>query len=946
MPDGYEVQVVAAEPLIKDPVAFDWDPLGRLWVVEMADYPLGIDGQGKPGGRIRVLSDADQDGRYDSATLFAEGLNFPNGILTWRDGVIVTAAPDILLLTDRDGDGKADHQEVLLTGLQEGNQQLRANGLRWGLDHWVYVASGGHHGNYGLQTKIRSTRANVDVTIGSRDFRFRPDTGEVEPQSGPTQFGRNRDDWGHWFGTQNSHPLWHYVLDDHYLRRNPHYVAAEVRHQLFPTNPPVYPASPLQKRYHNFQQAGRFTSACSGMIYRDSQLFDGTQTHAFVCEPFQNLVQLSTIQPSGVTFTATRVGGEQETDFFASEDRWCRPVMARTGPDGALWIADMYRYMIEHPQWLPEQGKAELLPHYRLGEDRGRIYRVIRKGQTNPVPRLSELESPELVSMLESPNGWLRDRVDQMLWWNHHAAKSESNRQGPTPDDSVIARLRQLVGESKSPLARMHALCLLEGLDALTGDLVLVGLSDDHPRVRENAIRIAESLPLQSVAASLEPLSRDRDAGVRMQLALSLGQWSEPEAGRLLATLLSDYGEDPWIASAVFSSSLPHLATLSQQLATESSDHHRLVVRQLLQIALGADERVAIAQLLTPALAERADPLDVSEARLLTLFLDVLDSNKTTVNELIAAGDQPDDLWRLLARLDGVVTMAAESVAQSSDDPARVVAVAALMTRRGEYRDMGMSLLETQIGQATSEPRFQMILDELRAGGNPRVPEILFDNWLRWSPGFRMAAIDVLLSRQAWTFALIDEIESQRIDPTDIGPARRMQLLNHREAKIKQLAGELFQPSQTTRSTLVARYRGVLELAGDADRGLAVYKKVCASCHRSGELGHQVGPDLKSVVDHSPEKLLTNILDPNLDIQPGYQAYGCLLQDGELIFGLIASENATGIVFKMTDGRTRTVLRKEIDVLKNTGISLMPENLESLMTEQDLADVITLLRKR
>ena len=240
----------------------------------------------------------------------------------------------------------------------------------------MYVAAGGHHGKYGLNTKVRSTRADIDVTIGSRDFRIRPDTGEIQPQSGPTQFGRNRDDWGSWFGTQNSHPLWHYVLPDQYLKRNPYYVAAEVRQQLFPTNPPVYPASSLQKRYHSFQQSGRFTSACSGMIYRDRQLFDDDNIHAFICEPFQNLVQHSVLKPAGVTFTAQRVGKENETDFFASEDRWCRPVMARTGPDGALWIADMYRYMIEHPQWLPAKGKAELLPHYRLGDDRGRIYRV------------------------------------------------------------------------------------------------------------------------------------------------------------------------------------------------------------------------------------------------------------------------------------------------------------------------------------------------------------------------------------------------------------------------------------------------------------------------------------------------------------------------------------------------------------------------------------------
>ncbi|RYD27801.1 MAG: hypothetical protein EOP86_24015, partial [Verrucomicrobiaceae bacterium] len=214
---GYGFELVASEPLLADPVAIDWDLAGRLWVVEMADYPLGMDGKGSPGGRVRMLEDTDGDGRYDKSTLFAEGLNFPTGLLTWRDGVIVTAAPDILFLRDTDGDGRADSKDVLISGLLEGNQQLRANGLRWGLDNWVYCAAGGHHGEYGTGTKFRSRRSGTEVTVGSRDFRFRPDTGELEPQSGPSQFGRNRDDWGHWFGTQNSRPLWHYVLEDQYL---------------------------------------------------------------------------------------------------------------------------------------------------------------------------------------------------------------------------------------------------------------------------------------------------------------------------------------------------------------------------------------------------------------------------------------------------------------------------------------------------------------------------------------------------------------------------------------------------------------------------------------------------------------------------------------------------------------------------------------------------------
>lgn len=284
VPQGFRVELVAAEPDVIDPVAFDWDSSGRLWVVEMADYPLGIDGKGKPGGRIRVLEDTDGDGRYDRSRLYADGLNFPTGILTWRDGVLVTAAPHIWLLRDTDGDGRADSREILFEGFNEGNQQLRVNGLRWGLDGWVYCANGGHHAGHGVGTQVRSHRNGRMYAIGSRDFRFRPDTGELELESGPSQFGRNRDAWGNWFGTQNAKPLWHYVIADRYLARNPYVPAPQpIQHILSPNSPVVFPASSPEKRYHNFDQSGRFTSACSGMIYGDEwPLGDSRQSHAFI----------------------------------------------------------------------------------------------------------------------------------------------------------------------------------------------------------------------------------------------------------------------------------------------------------------------------------------------------------------------------------------------------------------------------------------------------------------------------------------------------------------------------------------------------------------------------------------------------------------------------------------------------------------------------------------
>ncbi|MCA9181987.1 MAG: hypothetical protein KDA51_11060, partial [Planctomycetales bacterium] len=540
--DGFEVQLVASEPQVIDPVAIDWGPDGKLWVVEMADYPLGIDGNGKPGGRLRVLEDRNEDGYFETSQIFAEDLSFPNGILVWNKGVLVTAAPNILYLEDSTGDGRADVQRVLFSGFLEGNQQLRVNGLRLGLDNWVYCASGSHHAGYGSENRITSTITGETHQVGSRDFRIRPDTGEIDPQSGPSQYGRNRDEWGNWFGVQNSRPLWHYVLADQDIRRNPHFAPPDpVVQVVTPLNPLVYPAKAPQKRFHSFNESGRFTSACSGMVYGDDLLFarKAHEQNAFTCEPFHNLVQHNIIYDDGVSFSFRRDPAESEFDFFASEDRWCRPVMVRTGPDGGLWVVDMYRYMIEHPDWLPPEGKEELRPHFRSGEDRGRIYRIVPKGSEHrTATRLAGMSTTELVAALDSSNVWQRDTAQQLLVRKR--------------DLSACEALGEMVSRCTNPLARMQAMCTLDGLGALTSDVLQTALADSQAGVRRQAVRLATSDLIK--VASLVPLAADPDLKVRLQLAATLGAFEGPLAASTLAKLAADSAGEPFIVANVMSS--------------------------------------------------------------------------------------------------------------------------------------------------------------------------------------------------------------------------------------------------------------------------------------------------------------------------------------------------------------------------------------------------------
>ncbi|MFM8825530.1 MAG: PVC-type heme-binding CxxCH protein, partial [Actinomycetota bacterium] len=527
----------------------------------------------------------------------------------------MTAAPRILLLRDTDGDGRSDREETLLEGFMEGNQQLRVNGLRRGLDTTLWCASGGHHGAHGAKTVITSPRTGRTHLLGSHDFRFDPDTGEVWIESGPSQFGRCRDPHGHWFGTQNANPLWHWVIADRYAARNP-FVAPErtLEHVVGPGSPPVRPASPPEKRFHSFHQAGRFTSACGSAVEQADSLFADASLHAFTCEPFHNLVQHNVLADAGGSFSASWPAAEGPTDFFAADDGWCRPVMARIGPDGTLWVADMYRNVIEHPDWLPPGARAELQPRYRLGDDRGRIWRVVK--DSAPPARFPDAirraRTPgERVALLDSPNAWQRDLAASQLVRDSDA---ERRRVVPTP-------LTDLVRTASRPETRLQALWTLEALGALDEPLLIDALSDTHPRVREQAVLIAERRESPSVIESATALAHDPDAKVCLQVALSSGQWPGEAAAAALAEVARRFPDDALMRTAVITSALAHFESFAAAIARTEPAVRSAYHEPLVRMTAGRRDRAVLATLLAAALEEdeshRVAPLDALVAAML-----------------------------------------------------------------------------------------------------------------------------------------------------------------------------------------------------------------------------------------------------------------------------------------------------------------------------------------
>ena len=925
--EGFKAELIACEPVVLDPVAFDWDERGRLWVIEMADYPLGMDGKGKSGSRVVMLEDTDANGQYDKRTVIADGLNFATGILTWRDGVLVTAAPDILFIK---GDGS--EKKVLFTGFSEGNQQLRVNGLRWGMDGWVYCAGGAHTVNYNKSTAVVNKLTGEKIELGARDFRFKPDTGEFDPQTGPSQFGRVRDDWDHWFGVQNSKPLWHYVLQDHYLRRNPNVIPPDPVRLLYPLNPPVYPVGEAEKRFHSFNQSGRYTSACGINFYRGGSLFDDGKMHAFTCEPFHRIVQHHVIEDDGVSFKSQPDTDGKAPDFFASEDHWCRPVMVRDGPDGALYIADMYRYMIEHPQWLPQNGKDELTPFYRDGDDKGRIYRISKTSDSAKRLPKSFATLKTSIAALPSTTGWMRDKAQMLIAWSKPADL----------DGQLIA----MSADGSTPQARAQAAWTLHQLGKMTPRICERLLIDPSPRVREQGLIIAENFANDDgLIKAMTALANDDDAKVRLQLACSLSAFNHPSGGSILAEIAQSSKGEPWILGAVLLSSSRHLPVVlrSGGFSAEALDG-------LVSSAIASGDRDAIDAILESMSAVEGVPL--RELTILRSVLKALNRKRVSLEQLIAQLPEHHPKTSLLSRnvqrlkLNGLLDIAsrlAESgIGKYHEGSLRLFIEVLLMDP--SHHKAGVERLASSADRLSLEDYLAL---QSAYGGESGIKAILEQlARLDRTPDERRQCVDALLSMKEGPSVVLAEIGAHRIQVSAINAEQRARLSTNPNKAIAKLADEAFQSSGSpTRAAVIEKFKPALSLTGDAAKGKQVFATAgCIACHQLEGTGLPVGPDLRSVVPHTSEKLLNSILDPSAVIEPGFAAYHCTLKSGEQLYGIVATETSSSITMKLAGNIVRSVLRSEIKDLKSTQTSLMPDGLEAALNPQSLADLIKYLQ--
>lgn len=959
---GFEIQLLASEPLVADPVCLEYDEQGRAYVCEMCDYPYTDPAEDVPFadqtaalplGRVRLLVDSDGDGRFDKSTVFAEDLSWPTGLACWQGGVYVAATPDVWYLRDNDGDGRADERRLVFSGFRKFNIQAVMNNLKWGLDHRIYAAGGTNGGEV-----VSMRRPGVPpVVLGTADYVFDPQEEQIELLSGGARFGQAFDDWGERFICNIRNPVVQVLLPRRYLARHPLLAVRTPLHdaaeagdtlRVYRTSPPE-PWRALRARrwavetgrvYPRSETAaeGYITSACGLCIYRGGAYPPDCYGQAFVCEPASNLVHRQQLQEDGVAYRARRIDAERE--FLTSTDNWFRPVNLVNAPDGTLHLCDMYRETIEHPWSIPDDIKRQL--DLQSGRDLGRIYRLAPAGFCYaPPPDLAAASTAELVDALGHRDSWRRETAHRLLY----------ERQ----DGAAIDSLRAMLEGHEWPVARLHALWSLWGLNALAEEDVVSALADPDLHVRAHALQVAERMlvmrPLAEQGRLVQALARsahDPAVRVRFQAALTLGILGDAGLAALAEIARQDAG-DPWVRTAVLSSVAGRERSLASLLWQQPQIPRPLAGELAFLIGAGGDPPAAQAFLAElaglPELGQRADSPD-GAARGEGRTADVLRALCSLASGLssrgldlrtIAAGSGAEG-ERLVGRSLAWARAALADPLCALED--RVTAIELVAHIGGEWAVEALSAL--LVPQELPAVQFAA-LRGLAARNDPEVARRLLHAYAALTPGVRGELLAALAARRERAEALVAALEEGAVGIGDLSPALRARLLNHPDEPLRTraarvLASRAFSP----RNEVLAVYSQALRLPADASEGRRIFRRECASCHRLQGEGHQVGPDLAAMRHRTPEELLVHILDPNREVPPEFTTYVVVQHDGRLATGLIAAETAASLTLRRAEGQEETILRQNIESLAAAG-SLMPEGLEQRITCAEMVHLLAYL---
>ncbi|MFM2142298.1 MAG: hypothetical protein RLZZ476_842 [Verrucomicrobiota bacterium] len=955
--DGpYEVQLVAAEPLVLDPVEATWDDKGRMFVADMRDYPLGPPNPGDPWlSRIQLLTDENGDGRMDKAVTFADHMDNVQGLLPYDGGLIATTRSQILFLKDTDGDNKADLIKPLIRGFNPKHSQLQVSAPRWGPDGCV-------HFNNGLDAKeIYPADAPTKVVgIPGSNFKWNPKTGEITPTGGRGQYGGAFDDYGHHFYCSNRNPLMFTVMPYEAMLRNPHAGITQV-HEDIATPGAETRVYPLQITHTTADAHAGTNTACSGLgVYR-GHLMPELKNNVFVPDPTGQLVTRYKIEPNGASLKATRVG--DRTEFFRSSDEWCRPVNFTTGPDGAIYICDIYRRWIDHARFFPEEFVKT--HDMRQGENHGRIWRVVPKGAKAPKIEAAPKEIEKLVAWLANKNAWQRETAQRMLSsldvedLSSFFSALKSSKMMELPQENPFWRhiagialtLRRQLGDEKCGSAATAAGfggVKSTGSDTLGYDpgdgeadalfrrrtveteiKYLRGLSEQLQAVSHQALRasILGESPVSEFSSYLAHANNDFLLSDRWIHNFMLAE-SGNTSGALLAALCSETGNNgkphPFVSGGTANKSafVMSLARCSAIVGNQSD---------LKELFSAVEAKGTKGQLLwwKPALLQGlAEGLSKSGGKLGVKSLGEFMTQTPPGFEEAAK-----EIAVLLSKVDEAISDPKAPLDQ------RLAVLPLLASRKwAAVEPVVKNLLTTTQPLELTVATVAVLKKFSATSTSPLIYELL----PKAGPGLKRDLVTILTANATTALELFKRMEKGEFPPAWVDVEKRW-AYQRGKGEMAELAKKLFGEANSDRAKVVTSYLDAAKKPGDAKKGQQIFATICITCHKHGQLGVDVGPPLSDVKVKPPEALLSDILDPNRMFEARWSGYQIETKDGRTLAGLIQSETTDAIVLAMPGGVKETLARSAIKDMKSLDRTLMPDGLEAAISKEQMSDLIAFL---
>ncbi len=941
VPEGFHVEVFAAEPMVRQPVTACFDERGRLWVVEYLQYPnpaglkpVTVDQylrteydrmpepppRGPRGAdRIKILEDTDGDGRADSVKVFAEGLNLASALSVGHGGVFVGQAPYLLFYPDRDHDDRPDGDpEVLLTGFGLQDAHATVNSMTWGPDGWLYGAQGST-----VTARIRGHEFQQGI------WRYDPRTRrfEVFAEGGGNTWGLDFDPTGNAFGSSNgAYITFHMVQGGYYLK-------GFAKHGPL-HNPHAYGYfGPIA--YRGTKQGGHVTPG--GIIYKGDAFppaFRGTFIGGNL---LSNAVYWHVLEQTGSTF-AGRHGGT----LIDARDRWFRPIDLLAGPDAAVYVVDWY-----------DKRAAHLDPRDTWDRTNGRIYRVVYGSRRKLEPfDLSKRTSAQLVAFRSSTNDWLAAEARRIL----------AERRDP----SIVPGLKRLLTSDRDETVALRDLWALHVSGGLDDATALELLSHPIAGVRRWTVRLLgdDQRMNRDLRAKLIALSAgESDAMVRGQLASSCQRWKDDDAIPILARLVGHEADikDPYIPNQLWWAFERQLrqdrGAVLDYLSTSDVQRTPLVRDAILERVAralasdGSDEDFAACARL---LATGAGPESVE--RLLSGMEKGLEGRNLSrtpapLAEPLAkiwAAAQPAPglvLIRLAARLG--IPSAIEAAAGKARDARAAgsdrIASIELLGQLGRTDDVPV-LIEI-LGHDPS-PGIQLAaVAALGSSQQASIAPALLERYRSAPATVRSRILGLLCSRRQWAGALLDAIERRQIVAKDLSAAQ-VQLVAQLSdsallSRLEAVWGRIPRVGSPEKKQRIAEIRGLLPEGdkGSASRGKPIFKENCAVCHKLFDEGEAIGPDLTGAERGDLDFLMSSLVDPSAFVRKEYQAQTIALRDGRVLTGLVVEENDRSLTLVNSNRQKTIIARDAVEDAKPSEVSLMPEGLLDKLPEPRIRDL-------